>query len=373
MEKNVMLMGQISLCFAHFLLLVVVSSSLSANKTFAQDEKKMEVDRVATKLNPVEGAPIPKTAFHNATFSPDGKWLAVGRGTGELMLWDLEKNLLAHKIQAHKTWTFAIHFDKAGERMFTAGGDNLVKVWKFNEYDKPTQTLTNHTGDVHGIVLTKDEQQLISAGDDKAPLIWDMKTGRVAQKLEKHPRQIPALAISPDGSRLVTASRDSNLRIFDLDDGEKRGSLVSTIEKHEKDIISVRYSPDGTSIAAGDYAGNVGIWDADMEYAKWFQKCTEGSIVCVDFSPDGKTVAAVDDNSLHLITFAEEEQKPEKIALEKEEKEQFSFVRYHPTQNKLAVTTTHARVLIYDLETKKTTSLVLKEEPKKDSKKKSAK
>jgi WD40 repeat protein len=347
-------------------VVLLCSCEVTMAQVVEEKEATEEIDVVATGLNPVAGRPIPKSAFHNATFTPDGKRLAVGRGTGEVLIWDLDKGQLKTRFQAHENWVFSIVFDHHGKQVITAGGDDLIKIWDVISFEKPTIVLTGHTGDVHSIVLTPDQMRLISAGDDMTPIVWDLETRKIQQRLLKHDRQIPALAMSPDGSLLATASRDSKLRIFQLSDA----ALLQTIERHEKDVISVRFSPDGTLVVAGDYAGNVGVWDADMGFARVFQKCGKGSIVCVDFSFDGESVVAIDDSHLYFLA-PTDDQKPETVELERLENEQFSFVRFHPSENRVAITTTLCRILIYDRNTKKVSVLRLEDDKEADTKKKS--
>lgn len=344
-------------CFSLCLFLTAtISLAGLRSATTPLDDKK--IDKVATRLNPAgNNNAILVTAFHNATYSPDGKTLAIGRGTGEILMWDVEQRKLMQNVKAHDNWTFSIAFDKTGKKLFTAGGDDLVKVWDLSDMSAPLKTLKGHTGDVHALGLSSDETQLVSAGDDMVPLIWNLESEKVVKKLDAHPRQIPALAISPDGKRIATSSRDSNLRVFDFE-----GTLIQSIDKHEKDIITVRYSHDGQLIAAADYSGNIGIWDADMGYPFFFDKCTSGSMVCVDFSSDSKTVAAVDNAHLFLVA-ADGKQKPKRLTLDRLDNEQFSFVRFHPTKNRLTITTTLSRILQVDLDNDQVFILTENQEP----------
>lgn len=47
--------------------------------------------------------------------------------------------------------------------------------------------------------------------------VWDLETGALRQVLEGHEAPIYAVAITPDGARLVTGSRDMTARVWDID------------------------------------------------------------------------------------------------------------------------------------------------------------
>ena len=49
---------------------------------------------------------------------------------------------------------------------------------------------------------------------------------------------------SPDGTRIVTASRDKTARVWDA----ATGKSLATLAGHEGDVMSAQFSPDGTRI-----------------------------------------------------------------------------------------------------------------------------
>ena len=67
-----------------------------------------------------------------------------------------------------------------------------------------------------------------------------------------------AVAFSPDGTRVATASDDGSARVLDAATGEPAGPA----RPHTAAVRAVAFSPDGTRVAtaSGDRIG--AVWDA---------------------------------------------------------------------------------------------------------------
>ena len=64
-----------------------------------------------------------------------------------------------------------------------------------------------------------------------------------------------ALAVSPDGATLASASWDSTARLWPLGSGAKR-----VLEGHTQNVNGVAFTPDGKSVVSVGYDLTVRIW-----------------------------------------------------------------------------------------------------------------
>ena len=77
--------------------------------------------------------------------------------------------------------------------------------------------------------------------------------------MEGHSDDIRSVDFSPDGSRIVTGSRDKLAIIWDA----KTGSMIGKpLKGHSNEINCVNFFPDGTRIITGSDDNLAIIWDS---------------------------------------------------------------------------------------------------------------
>jgi hypothetical protein len=77
--------------------------------------------------------------------------------------------------------------------------------------------------------------------------------------LAGHPKQVNAVALTPDGNRLLTASHDGAIRTWDASTGEPGPAFDWQIGA----VTAVAFAPDGLTCAAAGLNGKVVVWDVD--------------------------------------------------------------------------------------------------------------
>ena len=126
----------------------------------------------------------------------------------------------------------------------------MLKVWDL-ETGRGLRTLKGHSGYVSDVAVTPDGKRAISASKDKILTVWDLETGRAQRNLEGHSAPVDVVAVTPDGKRVVSASWDRTLKVWDLDDGR----LIATF--HCDGAAYCCACADERRIVAGDEGGRV--------------------------------------------------------------------------------------------------------------------
>jgi WD40 repeat protein/serine/threonine protein kinase len=107
------------------------------------------------------------------------------------------------------------------------------------------------------------------------------------QKWLAHSFGLVAVAHSPNGKHMLSASQDGTVKIWEVQSGQ----LIRSLEP-QKIVCSAGYSADGTRIVTGNHEGIVTLWAADSGKRLLAFKGHKEALQGVSFSPDGKSVAA---------------------------------------------------------------------------------
>jgi WD40 repeat protein/serine/threonine protein kinase/formylglycine-generating enzyme required for sulfatase activity len=132
--------------------------------------------------------------------------------------------------------------------------DNAVYVWDAKSGEL-VHRLKGHAGAVMTVAVSSDGTRVLSAGLDNSVRLWDLKSGEELLKLPA--TDASAAALSPDGRRALIGSRSGKLALWDLDKRE----AVLQLPGHNRWVDVVRFSKDGSRALTGSRDAAIGLWD----------------------------------------------------------------------------------------------------------------
>ncbi len=104
--------------------------------------------------------------------------------------------------------------------------------------------------------LSYDGKYALTASGSKA-YYWDLTTGTIIRDLDGHEGTIMDLAISPDGTKALTGSRDLKAILWNLSDG----TILKTLVGHTDTIRCVVFRPDGNQALTTSEDTTARLWD----------------------------------------------------------------------------------------------------------------
>jgi WD40 repeat protein len=111
---------------------------------------------------------------------------------------------------------------------------------------------------VLSVTYSPDGLHILSASADSDIRMWDAKTGAAVGTLEGHTELVFCAAYSSSGSYIVSGSDDRTIRVWDA----KTRLALGTLKGHTAGVLSAVYSPDEQHIISASSDRTIRIWDA---------------------------------------------------------------------------------------------------------------
>jgi DNA-binding beta-propeller fold protein YncE len=143
-----------------------------------------------------------------------------------------------------------------------------------------------HEDSVQAVAWSPDGQSLASASIDRSIRLWKTATGELLRTVGQHEGRILALTFSPDGKTLVSTSSDLKVHLWD----PAEGKLVRTLNGHKDTIQAVAFSPDGKYLATSALDQTIRLWDPATGKVFRIIEYPDDRAPALVFSPDGQEV-----------------------------------------------------------------------------------
>jgi WD40 repeat protein len=214
-------------------------------------------------------------------FSPDGKTLVSNGGKDRtIQLWDTETGALLRTLTGHSDYVASVTFSPDGNVLASGSFDTTVKLWDVRT-GSLIRTLRGHGDKVWQVAFSPDGKTLVSSGDDTTIKLWDSATGALIRTLTEHNESVPTVAFSPNGKLLASGSDDASVRLWDPETGkllrkimpvETLLELLAPVVKlfgpreiggHSYAVRAVAFSPDGKTLASASVDPVVKLWNVE--------------------------------------------------------------------------------------------------------------
>ena len=103
----------------------------------------------------------------------------------------------------------------------------MQRVNKPQHADLCMITLKGHSSGVLACAYSPDGNRIVSASGDQTLRVWDAETGAEIATLKGHSDQVEACAYSPDGNRIVSGSKDGTMKVWDGETGAEVGCFIA--------------------------------------------------------------------------------------------------------------------------------------------------
>jgi WD40 repeat protein/transcriptional regulator with XRE-family HTH domain len=205
--------------------------------------------------------PAASQLIETTRFSPDGRLLAATADDGTITLFDVSGATPHKTAQLHvKTLALNANFSPDSALIAVAGADNLVHVFRISSGHE-VATLHGFTNYVYGVAFSPDGRYLAASSTDKTARIWDLsnlRSPRLLPKIGTGPTDtVYSVAWNRSGTELVGGSQDGTIWLWQV---TVQGlSPYAHIGNMGAGVTDALFLPNGAIIATG-LQGTVDAW-----------------------------------------------------------------------------------------------------------------
>jgi len=143
------------------------------------------------------------------------------------------------------------------------------------------RTFEGHTDSVRTVAFSPDGSKALSSSSDSNMKLWHIETGEVINTFGNHADKVYSVVFFSDGEHALSGSRDNTLKLWNVETGEK----IRTLRGHTGSVRSVALSADEKLALSGSEDKTMKLWDVVQEKTiQTFEGHNKG-IYAVAFSP----------------------------------------------------------------------------------------
>ena len=186
-------------------------------------------------------------------FPDEKRFLSISnRNTVKIFTIENGVEINVFKLDESK-WIHDLAITPDEKYLITASGNGTVKLWNIQQLIEQhnldgfqqsksliSSTYSDHTDSITSIAITSDGKKAISASRDHTLKVWNIKK-ELLLTFNGHNSDVEAVAIIPNSQRAISASEDQVLKVWDINTGKEL--LTITLQ------FPLRYLPNWSGLA----------------------------------------------------------------------------------------------------------------------------
>lgn len=191
-------------------------------------------------------------------YGPAGRTVFSSSADRSVVQWNLSNGSRLLTLEGHGSLVTSLDTNQTGLRVLSSSFDGTVRLWDIDRGEE-IRRFVGHSGSQSVVGVYGPNELTVVSGSyaDNAVRLWDRVTGLTIQEYRGHQGRISDVAISADGSTILSASWDGRVILWDTVSGQP----LQILEEQGGEIQAARYLTNDTQAVSSSGNGGVVLWN----------------------------------------------------------------------------------------------------------------
>jgi len=194
---------------------------------------------------------------------PNSQLFASAGNDSKIIIWNINTGKKIFTLTKHNGYINSLIFNKSGSLMYSGGGsfgkfsnNGELFVWETKKYRRTQIINKNNTQVIKTIALNKNGKIIAYGGFDNSVDIRNIKADKQIFEIKNLNSDINSVKFGINYDNIYITTNAFNYKVYNL-----QGKLLNRIEAHTNSINDLIISPDGNNILTASKDGNIKLWN----------------------------------------------------------------------------------------------------------------